>query len=79
MTPAAIERRVEASDTCAARLRAAGVQLEEHDVAEAADDIHDLVDVLDLGQVSVAAGWLHRPPRRPRSPGRTPARCRRSC
>ncbi len=54
--PEAIERRVEASDTCAARLRAAGVQLEGYNMAEAANDIRDLVDVLDLGQVSVAAG-----------------------
>ena len=59
LDPEAIERRVEASDTCAARLRAAGVQLEGYNMAEAANDIRDLVDVLDkweVGRLARAAG-----------------------
>ena len=52
----AMAKRVESADACAARLRAAGVQLEGYTMAEAADDIRDLTVALDLDRVSVAAG-----------------------
>jgi len=54
--PAAIDARADAARRCAARLRAAGVQLEGYSMLEAADDIRDLVRALDLGRVSAAAG-----------------------
>ena len=54
--PGAIAQRVAASDACAARLRAAGVQLEGYTMVEAANDIRDLAIALDLDRISVAAG-----------------------